>query len=59
MKLIHEQVLPPKTGVAVTVRQGEHIRVIDLEGKQVVDMAVFNLAYPREKRAGGTPPAGR
>jgi len=23
MKLIHEQVLPPKTGVAVTVRQGE------------------------------------
>ena len=49
MKLIHEQVLLPKTGVAVKVRQGEHIRVIDLEGKQVVDMAVFNLTNPREK----------
>lgn len=49
MKVVHEQVIPPKTGLAVIVKQGQHLRVIDLEGKQVVDMAVFNLHNPREK----------
>ena len=31
------------------VMQGQHLRVIDLEGQQVVDMAVFNLDNLREK----------
>lgn len=41
--------MPPKTGLAVVVKKGQHLRVIDLEGKQVVDMAVFNKDNPREK----------
>jgi len=49
MKKIHEKVMPPKSGLAVVVKKGQHLRVIDLEGKQVVDMAVFNKDNPREK----------
>ncbi len=49
MKRVYEQVVPPKAGLAVTVNKGQHLRVIDLEGKQVVDMAVFNANNPREK----------
>lgn len=49
MKRCFEGVMPPGTGLAVEVKQGQHLRVIDLEGKQVVDMAVFNLENVREK----------
>ena len=49
MKTIFEQVMPPKTGLAVTMTRGQVLRVTDLEGKQVVDMALFNKANPREK----------
>jgi uncharacterized protein YcgI (DUF1989 family) len=42
MKLLHEHVMEPKTGHAVVVKKGQHWRVTDLEGKQVVDMALFN-----------------
>jgi hypothetical protein len=49
MEKIFEQVVPGKTGLAVEVMQGQHLRVIDLEGQQVVDMAVFNLDNLREK----------
>lgn len=46
---LFDRVVPPKSGLAVEVKPGQHLRVIDLEGKQVVDMAVFNLANLREK----------
>jgi hypothetical protein len=49
MKLVHEHVMPPKTGHAVVLRKGQHWRVTDLEGKQVVDMALFNNDNYREK----------
>ena len=49
MRLVYERIMPPKTGLAVEVKQGQHLRVIDLEGKQVVDMAVFNAQNVREK----------
>jgi uncharacterized protein YcgI (DUF1989 family) len=49
MKLIHEHVMPPKSGHAVVVKRGQHLRVTDLEGKQVVDMALFNNDNYREK----------
>jgi len=49
MKPTFEKVMPPKTGLAVIVKTGQHLRVIDLEGKQVVDMAVFNEHNLREK----------
>jgi uncharacterized protein YcgI (DUF1989 family) len=35
--------------VALEVPRGQRLRVTDMRGKQVVDMAVFNRANPREK----------
>ena len=49
MSVEFEQVIPPKSGLAVEVKQGCRLRVIDIEGQQVVDMAVFNMANLREK----------
>jgi uncharacterized protein YcgI (DUF1989 family) len=33
MKLIYEKIMPPKTGLAIEVKNGQHWRVIDLEGR--------------------------
>ncbi|MBL8385301.1 MAG: urea carboxylase-associated family protein, partial [Burkholderiales bacterium] len=49
MRRILEQVVPGKRGLAVELQPGQHLRVVDLEGRQVVDMALFNLANLREK----------
>ena len=49
MRKIFEKIMPPKTGLATEVKQGQHLRIIDLEGKQVVDTVIFNLDNLREK----------
>ncbi len=49
MRTIEEHVLAPETGIALTIATGARLRVTDLEGGQVVDMAVFNAENPREK----------
>jgi hypothetical protein len=49
MQKIFEKVILGKNGLAVEVKRGQHLRVIDLEGKQVCDMAVFNKENFREK----------
>ena len=49
MSVEFEQVIPPKSGLAVEVKEGRRLRVIDIEGQQVVDMAVFNMTNLREK----------
>jgi uncharacterized protein YcgI (DUF1989 family) len=49
MKVVHEHVMAPKSGHAVTVRKGQHLRITDIEGRQVVDVAVFNADNHREK----------
>ncbi|MBM3485580.1 MAG: urea carboxylase-associated family protein [Alphaproteobacteria bacterium] len=49
MKTILDQVLAPKMGIAIIVKNGQHLRVTDLEGLQVVDMAIFSERNPREK----------
>lgn len=49
MRKISEKVMPGKTGGAFEVKRGQSLRLIDLEGQQVADMAVFNLHNPREK----------
>jgi uncharacterized protein len=46
---VFETVMAPATGWADVVKTGQRIRVTDLEGLQVVDMAVFNAANVREK----------
>jgi uncharacterized protein len=42
-------VMPPKSGLAVELKKGQHIRITDIEGKQVCDVAVFNMDNFREK----------
>jgi uncharacterized protein YcgI (DUF1989 family) len=49
MQVSHEHVMAPKTGYALKLDSGQHLRVTDVEGKQVVDMAVFNAANHGEK----------
>lgn len=49
MNIVYEKIMPPKSGLAVEVKTGQHLRVTDLEGRQVVDMALFNLHNLREK----------
>lgn len=40
---VYETIMPPKSGLAVEVMAGQHLRVTSLEGQQVVDMVIFNL----------------
>lgn len=49
MEQIFETVMAPATGWADVVKTGQRLRVTDLEGLQVVDMAVFNEHNLREK----------
>ena len=49
MRKIFEQVVPGKRGLALELHPGQHLRIVDLEGQQVVDMALFNRKNPREK----------
>jgi hypothetical protein len=49
MKKVLEKTMPASSGLALEVSQGQHLRVIDREGQQVVDMAVFNLENLRER----------
>jgi uncharacterized protein YcgI (DUF1989 family) len=49
MKATFDTVLAGGSGVAVRVAPGGRLRVTDLEGLQVIDMAVFNAANVREK----------
>lgn len=48
MSVVNECILPPKQGHSLVVRRGQHVRVTDLEGRQVVDMAVFRAENHRE-----------
>jgi len=62
---VSHSVLAPKSAVAIELTQGQILRVVDLEGQQVVDMAVWNRGNLREKlstsysRSRYFPPAGR
>ncbi|MGE0340786.1 MAG: DUF1989 domain-containing protein [Xanthobacteraceae bacterium] len=43
------EILPPKTGRALVIRKGETLRITDVEGQQVVDVAIFNAKNYRDK----------
>ena len=48
MKQVDSFTIPARTGKAFEVRQGQHVRVVELEGPQVCDFDAFNLQDPRE-----------
>src|ERR1051325_3351739 len=45
--------LEPQTGTAFELRDGQHLRVIDLEGEQVADFLAFNRADKSEWLSSG------
>ncbi len=47
--LVYDRILPEKTGCVAFVAPGQTLRITDIAGLQVVDMAVFNRANPRDK----------
>lgn len=49
MSCVFEEVVPAKSGRAFVVRAGELLRITDLEGQQVVDVALFNAKNHRER----------
>jgi len=44
-----EIVIPAKGKLARIIKKGQMLRVVDLEGKQVMDLVCFNLERPSEK----------
>ncbi len=46
---VRDVVMPAKSGLAVELKKGQSIRITDIEGKQVCDVAVFNMSNLREK----------
>ena len=52
-KLILEETVPPKQGLALIVKKHSYVRIIDLEGKQVADVVFFNADNTKEKNCNG------
>ena len=46
MPRVLEHVIPPKLGFGLVVKKGQTLRITDLEGKQVVDMALRSTRKP-------------
>jgi len=51
-KLVQRRVIPGGQGAAVIVREGQYLKVIDLQGKQICDFWAFNPAEPRQFLSG-------
>ena len=47
--VVSDQILPPKAYVGIELRTGQTLRIVDVEGKQVPDLVVFNLHDKRER----------
>ena len=47
-QLLHKVLIPGAYGRAVFLRQGQYLKVIDVQGKQVCDFFAFNPADPTE-----------
>lgn len=47
------KVIPPRSGVAFTMRKGQRLRVVDMEGEQVSDLICFNQHDKREVLSSG------
>jgi len=53
-KIVKDWILPPGKELGLTVKRGQVIRIIDLEGQQVVDFVCFNARDKSEKLWVGT-----
>lgn len=48
-KIVLDKIIPPQSVLAFTIKKGQFLRVIDIEGKQVGDLALFNEEDHTEK----------
>lgn len=48
-KIVKEIVIPAREYLGLEVKKGQVLRVIDIEGQQCADLAVFNLHNPDER----------
>lgn len=48
-RVIVEEVLQPGADWAMVIRQGQRLRIVDLEGKQAVDFLCYNAQAPEER----------
>ena len=46
-------IIRPRSGVALMLKQGERLRITDIEGEQVSDLVCYNLDDPREVLSSG------
>ena len=49
MGTVRDWVIPPRSGLALTLQRGETLRVVDIEGSQACDLVCFNLADRAER----------
>jgi uncharacterized protein YcgI (DUF1989 family) len=45
--------IPPRSGVAFTLRKNERLKIVDLEGEQVADLICYNAANKSEYLSSG------
>src|SRR5207302_6460604 len=48
-RLVHDHVIPPRSGYAWPVPAGSVVRIVAVEGPQVGDLNLWNLHNPRER----------
>ena len=48
-RVVFSEVVPPKSAVAWIVDAGQVVRITDLEGAQVGDLALFSRENPRDR----------
>ena len=46
-------IIPPRSGVAFTLKKGQRLKVVDVEGQQVSDFICYNLRDPAEYLSSG------
>lgn len=46
-------IIAPRSGVSFVLREGQHLRIIDIEGEQVSDLVCFNLQDKDEYLSSG------
>ncbi|MFC1931042.1 DUF1989 domain-containing protein [Chloroflexota bacterium] len=51
-KLVQRRVIPGGHGGAIIVKEGQYLKVINLEGKQICDFFAFNPSDPRQFLSG-------
>jgi len=53
MKIILDETIPERSGKSFVVNKGQHIKVIEVKGGQIVDFVVFNANNVRERFSQG------